>query len=210
MRFHIGKPPATPDFAPQEAGWTPLKEPSPWVLNLLATPIGIGAAVMVAWGWGASGVHFEFGPSIFGRLAPLVYPVVIFGIGLPVLIAAHELIHALGYHRFGFTSSTMIAFWPSKLMFLAITFDALRRNRLLLVYLLPLLVISILPLAVCRIIGRSPGLLILASTANALFAGGDIYCFFLILLQVPRRAVLRNQGWATWWKPLEPTPDILR
>src|SRR5689334_4108461 len=104
------------------------------------------------------------------------------------------------YPKFGFSPSTMIAFWPSKLLFLAICFDALRRNRLLLVYMLPLLVISILPLIVCRSLGMNSGILMLASIANALFAGGDIFCFLLILAQVPANAMVRNQGWATWWK----------
>lgn len=203
MRFYIGQPPATPDFTPQEDGWTPLREPSPMVLNLIATPIGILAAVLIAMGWEASNVRFEFSSSVFGRFAPVIYLVAIFGIGLPLLIAVHELIHAFGYPKFGFTSSTMIAFWPSKLLFLAIHFDALRRNRLLLIYSLPLLAISILPLIVCRSLGINSGILMLASIANALFAGGDIFCFFLILAQVPSNALVRNQGWATWWKRVD-------
>ena len=200
MRFHVGQPPATPDFTPKEDGWTPLKEPSPLVLNLVATPIGILAAILIAWGWGQSGVHFEFGSSVFGSWTPVIHLVAIFGIGFPALIAVHELIHTLGYEKFGLTHSTMIAFWPSKLLFLAITFDALRRDRLLLVYILPLLVLSIMPLIACRIIGAHSTVLMLASTANGLCCGGDIFCFFLILLQVPRHALVRNQGWATWWK----------
>jgi len=58
---------------------------------------------------------------------------------LPALIATHELIHALGYPKFGFTRSTVIAVWPSRLLFYAGSFDAIRRNRMLLVYVLPLL-----------------------------------------------------------------------
>ena len=200
MRLHIGQPLATPDFTPHEDGWTPLKEPSPLGLNLIATPIGILAAVLIALGWGASNFHFEIGSSGYGPLFPLIIIVAVFGIGFPVLIAVHELIHALGYPQFGFSRSTMIAFWPSKLLFLAIHFDALRRNRLLLVYMLPFLAISILPLIVCRTLGIYPALLMLVSTANALCAGGDIFCFFLILAQVPANAQLRNQGWTTWWK----------
>jgi hypothetical protein len=205
MRLHIGQPPATPDFAPEQEGWTPLKEPSPWVLNLVATPIGILAAVLVGAGWGELNLHISgsASDSVFGAFAPLVYLVVLAGIGFPTLIAVHELIHAVCYPRFGFSPSTMIAVWPSKMLFLAIHFDALRRNRLLLVYAMPLLVISILPLVVCRSLGATPAILVLPSTVNALCAGGDIFCFFLILSQVPRQAIVRNQGWSTWWKAVE-------
>ena len=195
MRLQIGgKPPATPDFTPKEDGWTPLKEPSPWVLTLIATPIGILAAALIATGWGGSNVQIEVGSSF------LVWMVAAIVIGLPALFAVHELLHAFGYQGFGFTPSTMIFIWPSKLLVIAITLDALRRNRLLLVYMLPLLVISVLPLIVCRSIGVTPVPLMLASTVNGLIAGGDIFCFFLILLQVPRNAMVRNQGPATWWK----------
>ena len=203
MKLHIGQPPATPYFTPQEDGWTPLKEPSPLMLTLLATPVGIVAAVLIAMGWEPLSVHFEFGSSIFGRIAPLIYMFAVFGLGLPALIVVHELIHTLSYPKFGFTPSTMIAIWPSKLLVLAITFDALRRNRLLLVYLMPFLVISILPLIVCRGLGISSLMMMLASTTNALLAGGYIFCFFLILFQVPRHAILRNQGWTTWWKAVD-------
>ena len=101
MRLHIGQPPATPDFTPQTDGWTPLNEPSPMVLNLIATPIGILAAVLIATGWGTSNLHIEFKSSDYGPLVPLLLIVAVFGIGFPALIAIHELIHALGYPKFG-------------------------------------------------------------------------------------------------------------
>ena len=171
MRFHIGKPPATPDFTPEEDGWTPLKEPTPLVLNLLATPVGILAAALIAMGWGSSSVSFEFSSSEYGPLAPLVFLVAVVGIGLPALIAIHELIHALGYPKFGLTPSTTIAIWPSKLLILAMTTDALRRDRLLLVYMLPLLVISVLPP------DRVPQLGLRVGQADARIHGQRVSCW---------------------------------
>ncbi len=201
MRFHIGKPPATPDFSPQVGGeWTPLKEPSPWVLNIIATPIGIGTAILLAAAWGETGIIVEGNSSPFGLWTPIVVAVVVFGIGFPLLILVHELIHALGYEKYGTTDSTTIVFWPSKLLFCAITFNAYRRNRMLLVYVLPFLVLSVLPLVICKIFGVQSWLLMLISVVNGLFCCGDIFCFFLILIQVPQNAVLQNQGWSTWWR----------
>jgi hypothetical protein len=200
MQLHLGKPPPTPDFDPKADGWTPLREPSPLVLNLLATPVGLLTAVLVGLAWSPANSSVEVSSTVFGPLTPLVFLAGLILIGLPGLIALHELIHALGYPRFGFDRSTVITIWPSKLLICAITFHALRRNRLLLVYLLPLLVISIVPLVVCRLAHINSGLLMLASVVNALAAGGDVVCFFLILFQVPASAELRNQGWATWWR----------
>ena len=181
----------------------PLKEPSPWVLNLLATPVGALAAALLMIGWGHIEVAWNFGPSESGIFTPAVIVLAAILIGMAALIAVHELIHAVCYPQFGLTPATLIAFWPSKLLFLAIHYDALPRNRLLLVYLLPLLVISVFPLIVCRSLGIESVLLMLASIANALVAGGDIFCFFLILAQVPANALVRNQGWATWWKSVD-------
>lgn len=203
MKLHIGQPPATPNFTPKEDGWTPLKEPGPLLLNLGATPIGLLAGILIALGWGPSSSHFEFGPSVFGTLAPLAYVGIGFGLGLPGLIIVHEVIHTLCYPSFGFTESTMIAVWPSKLLFLAVTFDALGRNCFLLVFLMPFLVIPSFLWSFAAAWGSSSVLLMLASTVNAMLAGGDVLGFFLILFQVPHNAIVRNQGWATWLKRVE-------
>ncbi len=66
MRFHIGQPPPTANFSPETNGWTPLKEPSPWALQLIATPIGLLTALVLAFVWGDQHVRFEFGPTCFG------------------------------------------------------------------------------------------------------------------------------------------------
>jgi hypothetical protein len=39
------------------------------------------------------------------------------------------------------------------------------------------------------------------SIVNGAFSCGDQVIVAMIAWQVPRRAILRNQGWETWWKP---------
>jgi len=39
------------------------------------------------------------------------------------------------------------------------------------------------------------------SIINGAFSCGDQVIVAMIAWQVPRRAILRNQGWETWWKP---------
>lgn len=197
MRFHCGPPPPVPDFQPLEQGWTALREPSPFLLNLIAGPVGIALGVVVALGWGINSLSYQF-PS-GDPVAPLIFLGCVLA-GLAGLVLVHEMIHAFGYPRCGFTSDTLIGVWPTKLLFYAIYLGELPRNRLLLVYLLPLLVITVLPLVVCRGLGLNQPLVAAFSIINAMFAGGDVTCFLLIVCQVPAAARLRNQGWQTWWK----------
>jgi hypothetical protein len=90
--------------------------------------------------------------------------------------------------------------WPSRLLFYAGHLGALSRNRWLLVYLLPLIVLSVLPLVVWHVCGFYSGMLHFISLLNGLACGGDILMVLLLLVQVPRRAEMRNKGWHSWWK----------
>lgn len=197
MRFVYGSPPSVPDFQPFEEGWTALREPSPLLLNLIATPLGFGLAILAALGWGITDVQLQFsGTSPFAPLYFLGWVLA----GFAALVLVHEMIHAFGYPRFGFTADTLIGVWPSKMLFYAVYLGELPRNRWLLVYLLPLLVITVLPLAICRAFGLNQPIVAAFSIANALFAGGDVTCFLLIIAQVPATARMCNQGWSTFWK----------
>lgn len=200
MRFHLGPPPATPNFAPQEQGWTPLREPSPLVLNFLAVPIGLVMAIAIGAAWGMEKLSSLPGLQAFGMYGPLLEPLIVLFVGLPLLILGHEWIHTWPYPRGGWTDQTLIAAWPSKMLFYALHLGPLGRNRWLVVYLLPLFVISILPLLVCRLLGINPFAVAAVSTINALLSGGDIIGFGLIARQVPAGAMVQNQGWNTWWK----------
>ena len=68
------------------------------------------------------------------------------------------------------------------------------------VLLAPIVALSLAPLAACALGGVSCPFLAVASTANALFASGDLLAIGLLLAQVPTRATLRNKGWRVWWQ----------
>jgi hypothetical protein len=201
MKLCLGPPPDVADFSPEDEGWTALREPSPGWVNLLAAPCGVFAVAVLAlaWGrgpsWSASG-----GPLVFGPLAPLVWMVLAFGLCFVGTVIVHECLHALAYPGFGLTDRTLIGAWPSRLLFYAAHLDALSRNRWLLVYLLPLIVLSVLPLLAWRVCGLYSGLLHFVSLLNGLASSGDLLMVLLMLLQVPRRAKLRNKGWCSWWR----------
>lgn len=195
MRLHIGPPPENADFHPVEDGWTLLKEPRFVVLALMATVIGIALAIPTLWAWN----HIATNARAL-TLLPVNSPL-FFLLGMLVVVVIHEFVHAIAYPRFGLSKDTLIAFWPSKGTCYASYLGAMSRNRWLLVYVLPLLVLSVLPFLICMVSGVVASELKFVSVFNALCCGGDVYfALWLIMRQVPRKSLMRNQGWAQWWK----------
>ena len=196
MRLHLG---AIPDeFTPDES-WRPLREPGPILMQFLAFPIGIAVAGAVGYCWYLTGL-----PA--GRLKQDEFLVLLIGIvlSIPVLVVVHELLHAVAHPDFGFSRNSIIGAWPSKMLFFAHYSGPLTRDRFLAIFAMPFLVITVLPLVLAAT-GVLPPLGKLAaawfSTWNALFACGDIFGFFVILAQIPRRAIVQNKSWRTYWKP---------
>ena len=195
MKLHIGPPPENTAFQPLEDGWTLLKEPSFFVLVIVAGVIGIVTLIPTLAAWQAISVDATAATPLTSN-----HPNAAFLIGFAAVVVIHEFVHAVGYPRFGFNGETVIAFWPSKGACYALFSGAMNRERWLLVYLLPLLVLSVVPVALCTILGVIIAELKFVSVLNALFCGGDLFCVGLIMWQVPRKAVMRNQGWTTFWK----------
>jgi hypothetical protein len=124
-------------------------------------------------------------------------------LSIPLLIAVHELLHAAVHPQGGRSPATVIGAWPSRLLFYAHYCGPLSRDRFLAVLLMPLVVITLLPLGIAASGWLPPAAVaVLAwfSCWNALFACGDLVGFALIACQVPRRALVQNQGWRTFWK----------
>jgi hypothetical protein len=189
MRFHLGAIPETPDFSP-DATWRKLREPTPWVMQFLALPLGIIACVAV-------GILWHYLTPL--RDVSLDSPGMVL-ILCVAIIPIHELIHAAVHPCSGRSANSILGFWPSRLLFYAHYVGELSRGRFIAILLMPLLIISFVPLLVCAFIGRSSALLAFASTLNALFACGDVFAVGLLLFQIPADATVRNQGWRTFWK----------
>jgi hypothetical protein len=189
MRFHFGAVPEATGFTPDDT-WKPLHEPSPWIMQLVALPLGVVMCVSIGalWLW----------------LTPLrEYPLDSLGVVLGIFAATvpiHELIHATVHPNVGRSNASVLGFWPSRMLFYAHYTGELSRARLIAILLMPLLIISIVPLAACAVIGRSSGWLAIGSTLNALCACGDVFAVGVLLFQVPADAKVRNQGWRTYWR----------
>jgi hypothetical protein len=119
--------------------------------------------------------------------------------GLALLMLAHEGLHALALIGAG-AGSTVIGFWPSHFVFYVHRFGEVSRARSVLVGLAPLLALSVVPFAVALLVPAVGPWLAVVSVLNAAGASGDLIGVALVLIGTPRSAVLRSQGYATWWR----------
>jgi hypothetical protein len=188
MRLHIGSPPLVPSFTPREDGWSPLREPNPYLLQLLATPIGIVTAGALSAAWWA------MARDRIAQPMPWQVVLVLFGV-----VPVHEVLHALAQPAQGRLPTTILGAWPSRLLFYAHYLGPLSRERLLVILMTPFVGLSILPM-LGDLLPIVPGWLALLSVWNGLLSCGDILGVLLVGLQVPQAAIVRNQGWSTWWK----------
>lgn len=186
MRFRVGSIPECPEFVVDDS-WMPLREPTPWMMQLIAVPIGIFVCAIFVLLWAAIGVSPESNPGI----------TILSVIGMIVI---HELLHAAVHPGWGLTQQTLIGFWPAKFLFFAHYTGAMSRNRFLLVLVTPLLVLSVAPLIWSTTSNHKPFWLAFVSCLNALSACGDILGIIIVWWQVPRNAIVRNQGYFTYWK----------
>jgi hypothetical protein len=196
MRLHYGPVPETADFHPSEDGWHSILEPGPVLIQFLALPVaflcvGVLVTVMVA---------ARPGLPLFMNLNWTILVLML------LLFPVHELLHVVGFPRLGFTPESVIGVWPSRLLFYAFHSGPLAKNTYLWVFAIPFLVISVLPVAIVALVRPLPfsqpamSNLAFIAVVNAAASAGDVIGFFLVLLQVPRGAKVRNQGWRTFWK----------
>jgi hypothetical protein len=190
MRFHLGAVPTSPDFAP-DLSWKPMREPSTWLAQFIAFPIGVVTAALVAVLWFA--ITPLRNPQLPSSL--LAFLLLYVGIGF-----VHELIHAAAHPMAGRSEHSSIGFWPSRTVPYAHYDGELSRNRFIAILLMPLLVLSILPLLVAAAIQSSSAWVAQISSFNALLSCVDMLGAGMVLFQIPVHAIVRNQGWRTYWK----------
>jgi hypothetical protein len=193
MRFHFGAIPISPDFTPDTL-WKSLREPSLWKKNLVALPIGIVAGGVVAALWLA--------------ITPLRYvtPTIslpAFLVSFAGIVVVHELLHTVVHPMSGRSPHSILGFWPSGGMFYAHYQGEMTRNRFVVILLMPLVVISFVPLLVAAVAQVTSGWVAFISAFNAFLACADILDAGLVLFQIPATATVRQRSWRTLWKEHE-------
>jgi hypothetical protein len=158
--------------------------------NLLALPIGVVAAVTVAALWFLVTPLRDITPAMSLPVFLLMFA---------GLVVVHELIHALVHPMAGLSSHSILGFWAS-LGFYAHYDGEMSRNRLVAILLMPLLIISIVPLLVSAVTQVSSGWAAFVSTVNAFLACVDMLGAGLVLFQIPATRIVRYQSWRTYWR----------
>jgi hypothetical protein len=193
VRFYFGAIPEESDFTKTDDGWVPLTEPPPhvamyWVAIPLALMLGVAFALL--WNpvvdWSAN-----LCPPWSALTAVLVFV---------VIVPIHEGLHMLAHPGNGRSSRTILGCWPRMLTLYVHYQGELRRDRFLVIYALPFLILSLVPVLTAYAFGTATVPLAMFSTINAMTASVDLVGFALLAWQVPRRAVVRNHGWKTYWR----------
>ena len=189
MRLHLGAIPNSLDFEPGES-WRALREPTPLVAQLISVPIGVVTAAFIAFLW------LLMTPV---EDAPAFEPWAIL-LSFALIVVVHELIHAAVHPMAGHSPRSTIGFWPSRLLFYAHYDGELTRNRFVAILVAPLVVLSIAPLLIAAFAQLGSTWVAFVSVFNALLASLDALGAAMILLQIPGTAIVRNQGWRTYWR----------
>ena len=204
MRLLIGPIPEAEGFHPKRRGWTKLKEPSFNMLMLLSIPTALLIAVGILFAWVAlARVHgIEELIQIVFTPGTLLSSIAAF-VGL---IVGHEMVHLVALPKCGLTSATVVGFWPQKVTPYVSHEGELSRNRYVLIGLMPLLLLSVVPLLIGLLFASMPLWLVVLSIINGFISAGDIINVILLVSQTPRSAIVRSKGLETWWRPLPKNP----
>lgn len=170
-----------------------MREPGPWLMQLLAFPIGLAGFALIGFLW-----CWLTPLDVAAFNSPHFLPAAL--ISFAPLIVGHELVHAAAHPQAGKSDKSILGFWPSRLLFYAHYDGEMTRGRFIAILAMPTVVITMLPLVVAVGMNVSHELAAWISTLNALLACGDMFGIILLFFQVDARAICRNQGWRTYWK----------
>jgi hypothetical protein len=158
---------------------------------LYSLMIGLGAAVCIAFIW----------LCLVPHSLPLGSPSALqIGAALAALIIGHEVLHLLGFPRFGLSSDTTIGIWVELGSPYVQHHSLMIRNRFLFVAALPFAALSILPIPMQLLGIGAANYWSWVSVLNCIGAGSDIYIIFKTISTVPRKARVIEDGEALYWQ----------
>jgi hypothetical protein len=198
MRLRVGPVPDDPGFHPEKGGWRKIKTPSFRLLMLLSLPLSVLTATGVLFVWAAVAAAHGIDANVPVVVTPRTLLVSVAAV--TALVVVHELLHAAVLPRCGLTSGTTVGFWPKKLAPYVAYQGELPRYRFILLGLMPLLLLSGVPMLVGMLCAWMPWRVVLLSTVNAFMSSGDLINTVVLVSQTPGSATVRNKGLETWWR----------
>ena len=178
--------------------WIPMKEPKNLIsailvsipLMIIAASISIGIINVFSsiplsyFGLKPDGITFTINLSIF--------------LWLFLLIVMHELIHLILIPNFVKSEKTYIGF--TLFGGFVITEEEISKSRYILITIAPFVIISIILPLVLGSLGLLTVTLKFLIIVNAMASSVDLLNLLLIIKQVPKNAILKNNGPNTYWK----------
>jgi len=178
--------------------WIPLKEPKNVIsATLVSTPLMIIAAfISISIIKMVSSISFnEFGftPDKFEITFNLSLIVGIF-----ILIVIHELIHLIFIPNFIKSEKTYVGM----MLFggFVITEEEISKSRYIIITITPFVILSIILPLLLSMFGLLTTTMKFLIILNAMASSVDLLNLLLILKQVPKKAMIKNNGPNTYWK----------
>jgi hypothetical protein len=187
MRFAREPVVASAPYA-YDLAWNQVREPDEGVHRILSLVAGatLCIATLVLWL-----VVAPFKPVRIGYSTLIVAAFIV--------AIVHELAHAIAFTARRGSDVRVGLLW--RRWRLSMRYDgALSRRHYLVVLAAPLVVVSLLPVAVSYFAALHSGDIVLISMLNALSCGSDFVAALLMLVQVPAGTLVRRQGDVVLWK----------
>ncbi|GAA0086966.1 DUF3267 domain-containing protein [Clostridium sp. CTA-7] len=204
MRYIKKIPPTDKELSNKliSEGWTKLKEPSNLsIATLLSLPFMLvngGVYLLIVFYlynplkelfFSGSGFKLSFTLNIF----TLIYFFVIL-----IFMIIHEFIHACFIPNALKSDKT---YWGINIFFgFIFTTEKIRKNRFLIICIMPFILLSIVLPFILNILGWLNGYTILLCLINAMGSCVDCLNMCLVMIQVPRGAYIVNNGFETYFK----------
>jgi hypothetical protein len=125
-------------------------------------------------------------------------------LSLPAVLLVHKLLHKLLHMRVhpgaGPRRDSMHGRHAGAGMLLALYLGETSRGRLGAMLVTPRVAITMPPWALCLVSAQFSGDWAALSLLDGLASIGDVMGVWLLLRGAPAGAIVRNQGWQTWWR----------
>lgn len=181
------------------SGWKRLKEPrSVHLTMLVAFPIGLALTVITIYFYSFLYNPFEeiFNGGLFFYAG--IWDLVLFSLSLFIFFIVHELIHLAFMPDFLHSEKT---YWGMRwTYFFALSEEEMSKRRVITVCLMPLAILSgVLPV-ILYMLGKFNLFWWLLCLINASSSYVDVFCVLLFAFQVPGKGIVKNNGYASFYK----------
>ena len=134
-------------------------------------------------------------------LSSITFPLPFIGflICLAGVLVIHELIHAVVHPLAGYSTHSIIGFWPARMLLYATYDGEISRNRFVAILLMPSIVISIIPILIAAVTQILNVWVVYITILNAFLASGDVWAVSVIL-RLPTDAIIRTHGHDAYWR----------